>query len=117
MGFFMFLFMRQFLGDKNGLVIVFVNGDAVLALLIDLQRLLVLEDEQFAHIGFTSATGDHFQNHDIKKWTFCSPACCNQFLRSPNTSGQSAAKCHKPLPQSPGADFSNVVRHFHFHPK
>lgn len=38
---------------------------------IDLANLLNLTQEEFAYVGFTSATGDCYQNHIIHSWEFC----------------------------------------------
>jgi hypothetical protein len=38
---------------------------------IDLTKLLNLFEGEWAYVGFTSATGSSYQNHDILSWEFC----------------------------------------------
>ncbi len=37
----------------------------------DLSKLLDLYEGEWAYVGFTSATGSSYQNHDILSWKFC----------------------------------------------
>jgi hypothetical protein len=38
---------------------------------LDLTKLLNLYGDEWAYVGFTSATGSSYQNHDILSWEFC----------------------------------------------
>ncbi len=38
---------------------------------LDLAKLLDLYEGEWAYVGFTSATGSSYQNHDILSWKFC----------------------------------------------
>ena len=57
-------------GDPAGTLIVFVDGIEQLRVPVDLGDLLALEGGT-AFVGFTSATGNAFENHDIIDWEFC----------------------------------------------
>jgi len=39
---------------------------------IDLSQMLDLDSEEYAWVGFTSATGNAFERHELLSWNFCS---------------------------------------------
>ncbi len=50
--------------DNYGNPIIEINN-------FNLTQLLGLDRDEWAFVGFTSATGNSYQNHDIKAWDFC----------------------------------------------
>jgi len=67
---------EQYIGADVGSLCVWMDQDLILCILIDIARTLELWDENFAIVGFTAATGDHFQAMDIIRWTFCEDTTC-----------------------------------------
>ncbi len=67
--------MRIYLTDNEndyGEPVLVINN-------LDLVKLLELKDGEWAYVGFTSATGSSYQNHDILSWEFC-PKPTNSIL-------------------------------------
>lgn len=56
-------------GDSCSLLTVSLDGTNVLSTQISLGAEMTLNDGN-AFVGFTSATGEEFENHDILNWTF-----------------------------------------------
>ncbi len=57
------VFLSRIQGQYGRPVIVINNTD--------LSKLLDLTEDEWAYVGFTSATGNSYQNHDILSWKFC----------------------------------------------
>lgn len=57
-------------GECSGVLTVILDGSNVLTTSVTLENELVLSEGGTAWVGFTSATGAAFENHDILSWTF-----------------------------------------------
>lgn len=67
---------EQYIGEDVGSLCVWMDNELILCILIDIARTLELYDENFAVVGFSAATGDHFQATDILRWKFCEDTTC-----------------------------------------
>jgi len=50
----------------------FVSHPVLVISNIDLSQMLDLDSEEYAWVGFTSATGNAFERHELLSWDFCS---------------------------------------------
>lgn len=88
--------MRVYLSDKEN-----VYGNPIIEIKnLDLTKLLNLYGDEWAYVGFTSATGSSYQNHDILAWEFCP---------KPTNSIQTGVEENNPILQNSGLIYPNPV--------
>jgi hypothetical protein len=72
----------------------------------DLDQKIKMQNDGKAYVGFTAATGDHYQQHEILSWSFCPYILDNPRISSVNSENE-GEKDLNAYP-NPGGNFINL---------